>query len=190
MRLVAQKLPQSIADKRIEEAKNDRHSKANHSEEYYKLLNWEIYLTNVDNSTLSGKEISKIYGLRWYIEILFKAWKSYANFKTILNKEKMTYPRTIISIYLMLIRFVYNMLDIYHYVQDKLVKYTNRTISIFKFCSICRNLSHQILDIRALIELDCLILQFYQHGTYEKRLKRTNMKDKHLYFKELNIIKN
>lgn len=190
MRLVAHKLPKPMADKRIEEAKNDRHSQANHSDEYYKLLNWEIYLTNVEADMLTAKEIAQIYGLRWYIEILFKAWKSYANFKTILSKEKMTYPRTVISIYLMLIRFVYNMLDIYHYVKEKLSLITERFISIFKFASICRNLSDKILDIFSLKELSPLILQFYKHGIYEKRLKRTNMIEKHLYFKELHIIKN
>lgn len=190
MRMVAQKLPKLIANKRIEDAKNDRHSSANHSEEYYQLLNWEIYLTNVDNAILSVEEVAKIYGLRWYIEILFKAWKSYANFKTILTKEKMTYPRTVICIYLMLIRFVYTMLDIYHYVKEKLSLITDQFISIFKFTSICRNLSDKILDIFSLNELSPLIPQFYKHGIYEKRLKRTNMIEKHLYFKELHIINN
>ena len=40
LRLVAKKLPKEIAEKRVEEAKNDRHSKANHSKEYYQLLHW------------------------------------------------------------------------------------------------------------------------------------------------------
>ena len=190
MRLVAQKLPKPMADQRIEAAKNDRHSKANHSDEYYELLKWEIYLTNVDAQVLTIKEIVKIYGLRWYIEILFKAWKSYANFKTILSTEKMTYARTVVSIYLLLIRFVYNMLDIYHYVKEKLGQFTQQDISIFKFTSMCRNLSSAILDIRCLKELDPLIPQFYKHGIYEKRRKRKNMQQKHLFFKELNIIKN
>ncbi len=190
MRLVAKKLPKQIADDRVEEAKNDRHSKANHSEEYYKLLHWEIYLTNVGPQTLSAEEVAKTYGLRWYIETMFKAWKSYANFKTILEKEKMAYPRTLISIYLMLIRFVYNMLDIYHYVQYRVSQHTDRFVSIFKFSSICRNLSQKILNIRCLRELDPLIPHFVQHGTYEKRRKRSNMHEKHLYVKELHIMNN
>ena len=62
----------------------------------------------------------------------------------------MTYPRTMISIHLMLIRFVYNMLDIYHYVQDEPGKCSDRKISIFKFAGICRTLSDKILDIRSI----------------------------------------
>lgn len=190
MRLVAHKLPKKMAEQRIEEAQNDRHTKANHSEEYYALLNWDIYLTNVDNQTLDAQEVAKVYGLRWYIEILFKAWKSYANFKTILSKEKMSYPRTLTSIYLLLIRFVYNMLDIYHYVKQKVQAMGDRILSIFKFNSLCRNFSGKILDIFCLKNLDPLIPQFYKHGAYEKRRKRTNMIEKHLYFKELYITKN
>ena len=190
LRLVAKKLPEAIALQRIEEAKNDRHTKSNHSEEYYQLLHWEIYLTNVTASILSIEEIAKIYGLRWYIEILFKAWKSYANFKSILDKEKMTYERTVISIYLMLIRFVYYMLDIYHYIKLKVSDETNKIISILKFFSLCRNLSDKIINIRQLKDLDPLIPQFISHGTYEKRRKRKNMQQKHLYVNELCIKKN
>jgi len=189
LRLVAKKLPKEIAEKRVEEAKNDRHSKANHSEEYYKLLHWEIYLTNIEQSIIGIEEVAKLYGLRWYIEILFKAWKSYANFKTILDKDRMTYERTVISIYLMLIRFVYYMLDIYEYIKLKVGKKTDKLISIFKFFSICRNLSASIINIRYLWELDPLIPQFVLHGTYERRNKRKNMQQKHLYVKELCILK-
>lgn len=190
MRLVAHKLPPQIASKRIEEAKNDRHSKASHSEQYYRLLHWDIYLTNVESTILDAQQVAKIYGLRWYIEILFKAWKSYANFKTILSKEKMTYPRTLISIYLMLIRFVYTMLDIYHYIKQKVEQTSDRIISIFKFTNLCRQLSGKILDIYCLSALDPLISLFRQHATYEKRRKRTNMMQKYLYFKELHINNN
>jgi hypothetical protein len=64
MRLVARKLHKKEAKKRIESAKKARHSKSNHSEEYYELLKYEIYLTNVKSEDLGGKEIAKLYGLR------------------------------------------------------------------------------------------------------------------------------
>lgn len=185
MRLVAKKLPTEIAKDRIKKAKEDRNSKANHSKTYYELLKWEIYLTNVDAQTLSVNDVAKLYGLRWYIEILFKSWKSYACFKTILEKERMTYSRTVISIYLMLIRFVYFMLDIYHYIQHKVAKVTHRLISILKFLNVCRSLSDKIMNINLLRDLDPLIDHFARHATYEKRKDRLNMHEKYLYFNEL-----
>jgi len=167
--------------------KQKQTSSSNHSEEYYELLGWDIFLTNVDQATLSPKQIGKLYGLRWYIEILFKAWKSHANFTTMLGKKQMCYHRTIISIYLLLIRFVYCSLDIYHYIQQKVKEQTDSFISIMKFHDVCKSLSTVILSISSLSDLDYLIPHFAKHATYEKRNKRLNMRQKYLYFKELQI---
>jgi IS4 transposase len=41
------------------------------------LLDWTIFITNVPAEKLSPLQIAKIYGLRWRIEIVFKAWKSH-----------------------------------------------------------------------------------------------------------------
>ena len=81
VRLVAQKLPKAVAEKRIEKAKKDRNTKANHTPNYYELLKWEIFITNVNIDVLSVSQINHLYQLRWFIEIIFKTWKSYFNFK-------------------------------------------------------------------------------------------------------------
>jgi len=131
MRLAAKKLSKKEAKARIESAKKNRHSKSNHSKEYYKLLAWEIYLTNVEAAKLSIEQIAKLYGLRWFIEILFKSWKSYAipiaiGIKRMLGKEKMNYTRLMITIYLLLIQFVYFMFDIFSYISKKVAEKTDR----------------------------------------------------------------
>lgn len=185
MRLVAIKLPEHIAKKRIKDAKEDRHSKANHSATYYELLKWDIYLTNVPPQTLTPKQVAKLYALRWYIEILFKAWKSFAGFNTLLSKQTMSANRTLISIYLMLTRFVYYMTDIYQYVKQKVAQKTDQFISILKFMDVCRKLADKILLIETLEQLDWLIPQFVRFATYDKRKDRINMQQKHLYFKQL-----
>ncbi len=185
MRLVAQKLPKQQAKARIEAAKKDRHSKSNHSKEYYKLLEWEIYLTNVEEDKLSVKQIVKLYGLRWYIEILFKSWKSYSNFKKMLGKEKMNYTRLIITIHLLLIQFVYFMLDIFQYISKKVAEKTNRLMSILKFMDVVSDLLDYIIRIEKLSDLDDLIPHFVSHATYERRNKRKNMMQKCLFFNDL-----
>lgn len=157
MRLVAKKLPKLQAKARIETAKKDRHSKTNHSKEYYKLLEWEIYLTNVETEKLNVEQIAKLYGLRWFIEILFKSWKSYSNFKKMLCKEKMNYTRMMITIYLLLIQFVYFMLDIFSYISNKVAQKTDKLISILKFMDVIGDLFDYIIRIQNLSELDNLI---------------------------------
>jgi len=185
MRLVALKLPEDIAKERVRKAKADRHSNTNHSAMYYELLKWDIFLTNVPAEMLSPKQVIKLYALRWYIEILFKAWKSFAGFSTLLSKQNMSTPRTLVSIYLMLTRFVYYMADIYQYIKQKVAQKTDQFISILKFLDVCRKLADRILHIQSLEEIDYLIPQFVLFATYDKRKDRINMQQKHLYFKEL-----
>lgn len=80
VRLVAIKLDEAVKNSRIRKAKNDRDKRCNHSKEYYHLLGYVIFITNIDKSDWSAKEISRAYRSRWNIEILFKCWKS--NFRT------------------------------------------------------------------------------------------------------------
>jgi hypothetical protein len=76
VRLVAIKLGEEVKNSRIRKAKNDRDKRCNHSKEYYHLLGYVIFITNIDECEWSPKEISQAYRSRWNIEILFKCWKS------------------------------------------------------------------------------------------------------------------
>ena len=53
VRLIGLKTPKEVAEKRVEKAKNNRHSKSNHSEQYYEMLNYAILITNVDDKVTS-----------------------------------------------------------------------------------------------------------------------------------------
>ena len=41
------------------------------------LMNWSLYITNAEGEKLPTQVVSLVYGLRWYIELVFKSWKSY-----------------------------------------------------------------------------------------------------------------
>ena len=182
-RLIARKLPKATAQERIRKARTERHSRANHDEQYYQLLEYEIFLTNVPKSWLTAKQVAQLYALRWYIEILFKSWKSYANFKQMLEQKRMSYHRTLITIYLLLIQFVYFTQNIYRYIKAKVSQATNRSISMLKYMDLINSLCSQLLGIQTWQQLDPWLAQFIRHATYEKRTKRKNMKEKYLYFK-------
>lgn len=189
MRMVAHKLPKAQADARIAEAKKTRKdspSKAEHSKEYYELLKYEIFLTNISDEIMDSFQIAKMYGLRWYIEILFKSWKSYFNFKVMFDKDRMSYERTVVTIYLILAQFVYLTSEIYDYIRTKVEEPAKGCfISILKFMDVTNSLLSKILAIENLCELDLLIPQFSKHSIYEKREKQKNMKEKLQNFKEL-----
>ncbi len=76
-RLVAIKLPDEIAAERRRKAKNNRDKRRKPNAHRLELLGWAIFITNVPQNQCTGKEVAQIYGLRWRIETIFKAWKSH-----------------------------------------------------------------------------------------------------------------
>ena len=76
-RLVAIRVPQSVADER----RRKLHDKARQKGQTVSTLtlalaNWSVFLTNVPLSLLSVDELLVIVRARWQIELLFKLWKS------------------------------------------------------------------------------------------------------------------
>ena len=190
MRLVARKLPKNKIKKRIKAAKNNRHSRVNHSEEYYELLKYEIYLTNIPSQWLNGKNIAKLYGLRWHIEILFKSWKSYANFKTLFEKGKMNLARTKFTIYAVLIELVYLKNVVFNFFQNHKEFGKETFLSCLKFMDVVNDLFETIISIQSLNQLSALIPIFKAKATYKKHTKRKNTVEKYLYVNELCITNN
>lgn len=76
-RLVAIKLPQAVAAQRRRKAKRNRDKRCRPDATYLALLGWAIFITNVDRTVLSARAVAQVYGLRWRIESIFKAWKSH-----------------------------------------------------------------------------------------------------------------
>ena len=79
VRLIAEKAPDAVANERRRKAreKAKRKNRPEPSARYLYLLGWSLYITNVDNEFLVAESVSLLYGLRWQIEMVFKAWKSY-----------------------------------------------------------------------------------------------------------------
>lgn len=133
VRLVAIRLPQEVADERRRKAKSDRHSRTNHSEEYYERLDWCIFITNIPKKVLKPKQIAKVYRLRWRIEIIFKVWKSKFNFGKMFDKKSMKPSRAVITFYLLLTWLTLFFARLYNYFLIKVFNKTKNFISIFKF---------------------------------------------------------
>ena len=76
-RLVAVRLPDAVAAERRRKARADRDRRIHHSSDYFELLGWNIFITNVPQLMLSAQALVKLYELRWRIEIIFKSWKSH-----------------------------------------------------------------------------------------------------------------
>lgn len=77
VRLVAIRLPPEVAAQRRRQARQSRDRRSAPSAERLALLGWALFITNVQASTWSAQTVAEIYGLRWRIETIFKAWKSH-----------------------------------------------------------------------------------------------------------------
>lgn len=77
VRLVAVKVPDSKVEKRKAKIKDDARKKQK-SVTFLReqLVDYNIFITNADESLLSIKEVIVLMKMRWQIELLFKLWKS------------------------------------------------------------------------------------------------------------------
>ncbi len=77
VRLVAVRLPTQVAAERRRKARQNRDRRSAPSAQRLALLGWAIFITNVPTAVLSAQAVARVYGWRWRIETVFKAWKSY-----------------------------------------------------------------------------------------------------------------
>ncbi len=77
VRLIIEKVPKKIADEKRRKLKTDKQIKRkNLSQERLAFCDMNVYITNTDEQQLPAEKVKQCYGLRWQIEIIFKAWKS------------------------------------------------------------------------------------------------------------------
>lgn len=79
VRLVAIPLPPAEAAERRRKAGKDRDRRKKHSADYMRRLGWTLIVTNVGEDTWATGQVAEAYRSRWFVETLFKSWKSYLN---------------------------------------------------------------------------------------------------------------
>ena len=174
MRIIAIPLDQNITNRRIQKAKTDRNVKTNHSDQYYELLGWAIYITNTSPEMIPANLISTIYSIRWKIEIIFKIWKSYFRIAQI-QKASVRYVECFIYAKLIMIILINHG---YIAINNAAINKSKRAISPLKFAQfIARAINHFTLPIRK-SKWQFTYFEFIgYYQSYEKRKKRRNMAD-------------
>jgi hypothetical protein len=88
VRIICYKLTEEQSSYRRRKAnKLARSSGYQTSEKNKNLLDWAIFITNIPSKILADEHISKLYRLRWQIELLFKLYKSYAGIDKIVSSN-------------------------------------------------------------------------------------------------------
>jgi len=91
VRLLAARVAEETANLRRMKAKRDSRGH-NPSQAVLELMDWTIFLTTISAARADFARILALYGLRWRIEVLFKAWKSHLKFHLLhrVSKRQLT----------------------------------------------------------------------------------------------------
>jgi len=176
LRLVILPIPQEQASERRRKAKKDRDKRLNHSKDYYELLGYTIFITNIPTSICKTKEILALYGLRWRIEIIFKCWKSCFSLEKLipLKCEK---PERIYGMIYLLLMYILLFHNVWHRVyQTKLKGHLESKLSLLKMARFFVQHFHRLATLDSetklieLIRIQCC---------YDHRNDRVNTMEKY-----------
>lgn len=137
-------------------------------------MGWNIFITNVPKERLEYVDIQRIYGLRWRIEIVFKAWKSELNLDKLFKKQSYSLvSRAIIQFHLILLYIVLFLTRWYSELLYVVLEKTERVLSFLKFAKM---LQKDLKFFFTMYENDYgkLIQLLAYHYTYDNRKDRCN----------------
>jgi hypothetical protein len=178
VRMVAIKLTAQQASDRRRKARNDRDKRLNHGKLYYEMLDYHFFITSEDDSLLTSKQITELYGLRWRIETIFKCWKSHFFIqKLIPQKCSITKERADAIIYMILIFILLFQVTFFNYLVIQAKKRGYYLISLIRLCKFVSN--H--FELMLLKDPNPFIPQILYYCCYDKRLDRQN------YLQKLNL---
>lgn len=174
VRILAMPVDEQTANIRRMKAKKEMKGH-NPPQELLFLMSWTIFITNITSDHADFEKILAIYGLRWRIEIIFKAWKSHMKFAQI---HTVSHSQLMIILNARLIMIIVCTHLIYQPYQQIIFRGTGKHLSILKlFKLLSANQSQITHAIQALqkkgVELERSLKLFIGHSTYEKR-KRSN----------------
>jgi len=173
MRLVMLPLPPNLVEEKRRKAHNDRDKRLNHSKEYYQLLGYSILLTNIPQSECNAEEISKLYGLRWQIEIVFKSWKSGFSLEKLIPTKCNNPHRIYCMIYLWLMYIL--LFHIYWINPGQVYIQEQANLSIIKLARFFSENFTQIITDQDELKIKALMLRKCK---YDKRNDRINLMQK------------
>lgn len=168
-RLVAIPIFKQEADARRRKAKSNRDRRSKPNKEYLALLDWEIFILNIDQDSIPSKQIAEIYRLRTRIEIIFKSWKSHFRITNLPNANPI---RVLSIVYAMLIFIATFQTYVYARLYFEYQKSNSNQLSLLKLSKFFKE---QIWAIMlCFCNVDLLQQQIFYHCSYECRDDRLN----------------
>lgn len=175
VRLICIPVPEDVANERRRKLYNNkkRDRRLNPSKEQIALCGWAIFITNVPESIWTIQDVSNVYGLRWRIETIFKAWKSHFNFTELTDGCK---DYVLILIYTRLIFITLFQVTFVGFEKWIACNARGTPLSMLKFAQFFALLVTMAFG-SAVLNSESLMINILKHCTYEKRRKRLSYGD-------------
>ena len=91
VRLIIELMPEQVTSKRLRETNKYNKKRGGKTSDNYKIKAcFNLFITNIEETVLAPEVITKIYKLRWQVELIFKIWKSIFGID---NNNPMKYDR-------------------------------------------------------------------------------------------------
>lgn len=88
-RLIVERLPEQAVNERLRKLHKEAHSRGRQlSADVVFLAHFNFYVTNAQSALLPASCCRFLYGIRWQIELIFKAWKSHLQIHKIHVKRR------------------------------------------------------------------------------------------------------
>jgi Transposase DDE domain len=173
VRLVALKVSEEVANLRRHQARHNRHFQP--TQKHLALLGWDMLITNITREHLPTRLVAKVYGLRFHIETIFKAWKSHFHLEDMPAGSRAEVETLLYARLLLITLFEVCFLARWDYQLQERVG----PLSLLKVAAFLP----LYLPLTLLEELQphleaALQKQLPYHCTYEKRCKRKNLVEK------------
>ena len=169
VRLVAIPVPTEVANARRRALRHNRNRSVHPSAEHLALLDWELFITTVSPETWTANMVGAVYGVRWRIEIIFKAWKQHLHLPHFPNASQTQIEVLILAKLLWISLFqVY----IFRSWALAVAQQTPRVLSLLKVTQFLTNHFWLILvTLRRPDGIQQLEAQIVTHCTYDRRTR-------------------
>jgi hypothetical protein len=173
VRLVAVAVPDAVANQRRRKLRQNRDQSLHPGKEHFFLLGWNIFVTNVGADVWTTQQLPIIYRLRWRIETLFKAWKSYLAL-TELNDRSLAMVHLSVMTKLIFCAFVYRTCQHIEISLDNPSRHLSvlRVANILSAVALCLEAAFVKLTPKRL-----LAQLIDHHAFYEQRSDRRNFQE-------------
>lgn len=141
VRLIIELMPDDVLNRRLKKVnKYNKNKGYKTSDDYRDRSRFNLFITNIPDEIMTEESISKIYKVRWQIELVFKIWKSTFGLD---NITPMKYERLMCTLYARLLLVLLNW-EIFMIQRGIAFKNSGKLLSIMKCFSTLKENSSRI----------------------------------------------